>query len=144
MGVISSWVVDPIVASLGNDSDVKETLGPLMVLRVLRLFRLARAVRLLVQFKTLWMLVRGLISSAGTIMYTFILLFLMLYIFACLSVELIFKSEQKKHHADFKQLVDEYWCDLPTSMLTFVQFVNLDSAAGIYAPMIKRDPILLI
>jgi hypothetical protein len=59
MGVLSSWVVDPIVASLGNDSDVKETLGPLMVLRVLRLFRLARAVRLLVQFKTLWMLVRG-------------------------------------------------------------------------------------
>ena len=44
-----------------------DDLGPIMVLRVLRLLKLARAVRLFSQFKVMWMLVRGLLSSPKVI-----------------------------------------------------------------------------
>ena len=38
----------------------------LMLVRMFRLARLARAVRLLVTFQTLWMLVQGLVRSTYT------------------------------------------------------------------------------
>merc|ERR1719375_902636 len=143
MGVITSWIINPIMslASNGEDSAVKETMAPLMVLRVLRLFRLARAVRLLVQFKTLWMLVRGLLSSAGTIFYTFSLITLILYIFACLGIELISKNPLRETDKTFDELAEEFFPNLWTTMLTLVAFVNLDSVGAIYAPMIRRDPL---
>merc|ERR1711904_630386 len=83
----------------------KEQLGPFMVLRVLRLLRLARAVRLFSQFKPLWMLVRGLLSSAGTMCYTFILMLLILYLFANLAIEVITKDTAlREENEDFDDL----------------------------------------
>merc|ERR1719464_1208118 len=45
-----------------------DSLGPVMVLRMGRLLRLARTVRMLVKIQVLWMLVRGLLMSAGTML----------------------------------------------------------------------------
>merc|ERR1719414_2258471 len=56
-----------------------DELEVLMVLRTVRMLRLARTVRLLVKFRVLWMLVRGLLSSAGTMVYTLILLLVLIY-----------------------------------------------------------------
>merc|ERR1719333_892923 len=98
MGAISSWIVEPILMSLTDGGNVSNELAPLMVLRVMRLLRLARSVRLLVQFKTLWMLVRGLLTSATTMFYTFMLMILILYVFACLGVEIITKNEELQTH----------------------------------------------
>merc|ERR1719361_2527723 len=78
-GVVTSWVLQPLM-----DDQGVERLGPLMVMRLLRLARLARTLRLLIQFQDLWALVRGLMSSMGTMIYTVLLLTLMLYLFACL------------------------------------------------------------
>ncbi|CAD7955155.1 unnamed protein product [Amoebophrya sp. A120] len=139
VGVLSTWVLPSIF------SETPEELGPLLVLRVLRLLRLARAVRLLVAFKTLWMLVRGLLSSAGTMCYTFVLIFLILYVSGVLAVELITKN--KSQYADDAQLaaiVDNHFNGLFDTMLTLVQFVTLDSIGGIYVPMIRREPGLAI
>eukprot|EP00931_Biecheleriopsis_adriatica_P055066 TRINITY_DN32480_c0_g1_i1.p1 TRINITY_DN32480_c0_g1~~TRINITY_DN32480_c0_g1_i1.p1 ORF type:complete len:544 (+),score=108.35 TRINITY_DN32480_c0_g1_i1:59-1690(+) len=149
MGILTSWVVDPIVeilllTSSNSIANPKEIFAPLMVLRVLRLFRLVRAVRLLVQFKTLWMLVRGLLSSSSTILYTFLLVLLMLYITACLAVELITKPHRDTEDEVMAKLIDEYWSDIPKIMLTLVQFVTFDSIGSIYGPMVSRDPLLLI
>jgi len=89
MGILSVYVVGPIVSyvqSKHGDNSVQDSMAGLLVLRMLRLFRLARVVRLLVIFKTLWVLIRGLIGSAGTISYTFCLIFLILYIFSCMII----------------------------------------------------------
>jgi Ca2+-binding EF-hand superfamily protein len=115
-----------------------------MVLRVLRLLRLARAVRLFSQFKALWMLVRGLLSSAGTISYTFLLLALILYLFANMAIELITKDEElRSQDAEFDQIVQDYFPDLFTTIMTLTQFVNLDSIGQIYRRIIPHKKVEL-
>lgn len=135
-----------IIAPIGIQSD---KLAPLLVLRVMRLLRLARAVRLLVQFKTLWMLVRGLLSSALTVSYTCVLVFIIIYVFGCLSIELITKHPMNNpEHASFDEVFAEianmHFVSLQTSMLTLLQFMFMDSASGIYFPLITRDPQLCV
>eukprot|EP00929_Paragymnodinium_shiwhaense_P048072 TRINITY_DN24361_c0_g1_i2.p1 TRINITY_DN24361_c0_g1~~TRINITY_DN24361_c0_g1_i2.p1 ORF type:complete len:412 (-),score=73.39 TRINITY_DN24361_c0_g1_i2:175-1410(-) len=151
VGVLSSWVLEPIMelveaASPGavGDSDNNKGVKALMVLRVLRLFRLARTVRLLVQFKTLWMLVRGLLSSANTILYTFVLIVIMLYIAACLTAEMVTKPYKDSPDEVMAQLVQDHFPDILPAMLTYVQFVTVDSVGAIYVPMIARDPALML
>lgn len=53
-----------------------------LVFRVLRLARLAKMVRFLMDFRELWMLLQGLMTSASMIFYTLLLLVVILYIFA--------------------------------------------------------------
>jgi len=120
-----------------------------LVLRTARLARLARTVRLLVRFKALWMLVRGLFSSAGTMLYTLLLLVIILYIFSCVGIELITKSklndpEHELFDLEYHRIADIYFPDLFVTMLTLVQFVCLDSIGAIYRTLIKSDPIYLI
>lgn len=137
LGVVTSYIIEPIMASSGNADGAD--LGPIMVLRVFRLLRLARALRLLVAFRTLWMLVRGLLMSGGTMTYTFALIFLILYIFACMGVE-VFTKDYAVRDADpaYNEIVEMHFADIPTTMLTLVQFVTLDSVGAIYKPMIER------
>lgn len=135
IGVISTYIVEPIMAEQGSNAD----LGPIMVLRVFRLLRLARALRLLVAFRTLWMLVRGLLMSGVTMTYTFALIFLILYIFACMGVE-VFTKDYAVRESDsaYDGIIREHFTDIPTTMLTLIQFVTLDSVGAIYKPMIER------
>ena len=74
-----------------------------------------------------------------TPIYPSIILVLMLYISACFGVELITKNSRNLENDEFKVLVDMYWCDIPTCMLTLMPFVTLDSDASIHIPMIKQD-----
>merc|ERR1719399_135750 len=67
---------------------------------------------------------------------------MMLYVFACVGVEIITKNDANED-IEFKMLVDTFWCDIPTSMLTLVSFVNLDSISSMYVPMIKKDITLV-
>eukprot|EP00930_Biecheleria_cincta_P028971 TRINITY_DN20164_c0_g1_i1.p1 TRINITY_DN20164_c0_g1~~TRINITY_DN20164_c0_g1_i1.p1 ORF type:complete len:564 (-),score=86.41 TRINITY_DN20164_c0_g1_i1:21-1481(-) len=146
--VLTSWVMAPIVAivrlAVGQADDPSGALEFLMVLKILRLFRLARAVRLLVQFKTLWMLVRGLLCSASTIFFTCVLMVLALYIFACLCVELISRPYQNGDDAEMSALVRKYFPNLEVSMLTLLRFVFFDNTFEIYEPMLMRNPWLAI
>merc|ERR1719454_2358265 len=94
-------------STTGSSSD---DLGPIMVLRVLRLLKLARAVRLFSQFKVMWMLVRGLLSSLQTMCYTFILLFLIIYLFANLAIEMITKDARlRAAEPEYDELVMTYF-----------------------------------
>jgi hypothetical protein len=115
-----------------------------MVLRILRLARLARALRLLVQFKELWMLVRGLLSSARTMVYTAIIIFIILYVFACLGMELITTDENLRQDPDVDSYVEQYFPTIQVSMLTLLQFVVADGVADIYTPVIMKNPLLLL
>ena len=86
-GIIANYIAPSVLAFYGDEETGRQATGILLVLRTFRLARLARTVRLLAQFKVLWMLVRGLLSSATTMAYIFILFFLILYVFACMGLE---------------------------------------------------------
>ena len=62
--LIASSTLDLILRPVQLES---ELLDQVMVVRMLRLARLARAVRLMVQFQTLWQLVQGLMHSLTTL-----------------------------------------------------------------------------
>jgi Ca2+-binding EF-hand superfamily protein len=115
-----------------------------MVLRILRLLRLARAVRLFPQFKALWMLVRGFLASAGTMFYTFVLMLLILYLFANLAIEVITKDTAlREAEPEFDRLVTQFFPNLFRTMLTLLQFATLDSIGPIYGAMIPYKPLTL-
>eukprot|EP00746_Dinoflagellata_sp_MGD_P143925 gnl/MRDRNA2_/MRDRNA2_76683_c0_seq1.p1 gnl/MRDRNA2_/MRDRNA2_76683_c0~~gnl/MRDRNA2_/MRDRNA2_76683_c0_seq1.p1 ORF type:complete len:539 (+),score=72.59 gnl/MRDRNA2_/MRDRNA2_76683_c0_seq1:133-1749(+) len=143
LSAISSWIVGPVIAAQ-EDGASMEALAPLLVLRVMRLLRLARSVRLLVQFKTLWMLVRGLLSSAGTMLYTFALMMLILYVFACLGVELITKDSVLRNDEEAGPIVEQYFSGVVVTMVTLIQFVTMDSIGAIYSPIVFKVPFLIM
>lgn len=142
IGISGSWIF-PLLSLIMSSSSGSEIASVPMVLRVFRLARLARALRLFAQFRTLWMLVHGLISSVSTIINVFLVLFLTIYVFSCISMEMITNSELANNGGEFEDLVQKYWRNLPVSMLTLIQCVSFDSIGGIYAPMIQDDPKLI-
>eukprot|EP00913_Durusdinium_trenchii_P028536 g26764.t1 len=60
-----------------------------IAVRILRLARLARAVRLMVQFRVLWQLVQGLLHSVSTLLWTFLMVMILVYGFAIVGIETI-------------------------------------------------------
>jgi len=145
-----NWVkFDALLVGIGIfDSFLAEVLiggdvGVLMVVRMMRLGRLARTLRLLVKFQVLWMLVRGLFSSAGTLLYTFILLSIILYIFSAMGIELITNNKLAQTDEEFAAIAARNFGSLPDTMLTLIQFVCMDSIGAIYRPLIQKDWVLL-
>jgi voltage-gated sodium channel len=134
VGVIGSWLV-PLVIFVAGDA-IKELVPTPMFLRIFRLARVARALRLFVQFRELWMLVSGLFQCLPTVMNVFIVLLLAIFVFACLGVEII-TNNSSSHGGQFQHLVHEHWNSLPAIMLTLVQFVTLDGVGVIYVPMVR-------
>lgn len=137
MGIVTSWFLTPMLGTLDG-------LGPLMVLRMVRLLRLARMVRLLNQFKELWTLVQGFMGSLSTMTYTSIILFMVIYGFGCLGMELIRNNKAYGQDALFTEITDTYFCNLPRIMLTLAQFIAMDSVAAIYTPLIIQDAYLAL
>eukprot|EP00928_Gymnodinium_smaydae_P039716 TRINITY_DN27064_c0_g1_i1.p1 TRINITY_DN27064_c0_g1~~TRINITY_DN27064_c0_g1_i1.p1 ORF type:complete len:715 (+),score=131.71 TRINITY_DN27064_c0_g1_i1:93-2237(+) len=138
IGIVSQWILGPIALS----SD----LSPVMVLRMARLLRLARAAKLLIKFQELYMLIRGFMSSANLMLYTLLLLFLILYVFSAVGVELITNHKLARGpeaDADFADLVNEFFPSLWATMLTLMQFVTQDSIHAIYVPLVRKDWTLL-
>lgn len=137
LGILDSWVLKAFQVEL----------GPLLVLRALRLSRLARMFRLLVKFQTLWMLVRGLLNSAEMMLHTLFLLTFILYIFSAMGIELITHhslAEGPDPDPEFSDIVGTYFADLPSTMVTLMQFTSLDSIAAIYRPLVMKDFKLII
>lgn len=131
-GVFTAWFMAPI---LGQSS--------FMVLRLGRLFRLARVVRLLVQFRELWMLVRGLLNCMRTILYTVLTISGVLFVLTCIAVELITKHPLANTDPDFQQVVQDHFDSFPKIVLTLIRFVTVDNAVFVYEPLVQRDPLLL-
>lgn len=140
MGITTQWILQPILGEIDG-------IAPLMVLRMARLVRLARAVRLLVKFKELWMLVQGMVNSGATVFYTLVILVVVLYIFSSVAMELITNSTLNtgpNADPEFSELVAMHFASLPLSMVTLMQFATLDSISLIYVPLIKKDWTLAI
>merc|ERR1740129_1806291 len=139
LGVLTTWLVP--LCMTGSDAS---SLGTLTVLRTMRLLRLARAVRMLYKFKELWILVSGFMASGSTMFYTMVLVTVILYCFSCLGIELITNNPIRSEDGGFDAIADQYFSSLPVTMLSLVQFLSMDSVAGMYTPLIRADGKLVI
>lgn len=147
-GVLEQWVMKVVFKLMDGGLD-SSNLEILMVLRIMRLFRLARTVRLVIKFREMWILVRGILDSGGMMVYTFLLLVVMLFVFGCAGREIVGKgslSNSAEVEPHIQELLERYFSSVPITMLTLVQFVCLDSIGAIYEPLIKADsnPLLAL
>lgn len=111
--------------------------------RLMRLFRLVRALKWLVQYREMAILVNGVLSSVGTMFYTLIMLGVMLFIFACTGQQLVGEiASDADIDAALAELVSEHFGTVMRSMLTLLQFVCMDGLADIYKPVIMYKPWL--
>jgi len=113
---------------------------PIVIARVARVSRVARSMRLLIMYEELWLMVQGLLASIKTMMACWILLTLLLYLFALIAVDLvavpILASNAPEEIID---IIQNHFATVPATMLTLVQFICLDSIGSIYRPLIMYD-----
>ncbi|CAL1126428.1 unnamed protein product, partial [Cladocopium goreaui] len=122
----------------------QESVKILMLVRMLRLARLARAVRLMVQFKTLWQLVQGLFHSLGTLLWTFLLISILMYVGAIVGMELIRLDEDLPLDHPYNKASSNNFSDFIDALMTLLQIFSLDSIGAIYKPIIKHRFFLLV
>jgi len=99
---------------------------------------LARAARLMIQFRVLWQLVNGLIGSILTVIWTCVIIFALIYIFAILGMEIMAPEEDAPE--DYQEAVALFHSGLGSCMLTLLQLVTTDSIAAMYRPIAMHKP----
>eukprot|EP00434_Breviolum_minutum_P025608 symbB.v1.2.022626.t1/scaffold2014.1/size92328/5 len=134
VGKIIPW----ILGAAGEGGVVDQ----IMVVRMLRILRFVRALRVVKQFGTVWKLIRGLLTSFDVMASAFVLVILMLYIFACLGMELIGGDQDLKDNPATARFAREDFRTVSHAIMTLFQFVTLDSTAAIYIPLINAKPEL--
>jgi len=130
-------VTDPSRSPVPDSS-----LSHVFIIRVLRLARLAKVVRLLIEFRTLWFLVEGLVNSMRSLIYIFVVLGIILYMFAVGALMLIQRDETLGEQ--FNLIVSKHFSTLPMALLTLSQGITLDSFASIYSPLITDRPFIAL
>ncbi|CAE8615884.1 unnamed protein product [Polarella glacialis] len=140
LGVLITWILDPIF----EGKNAASAFGLLMILRMLRLLRLAKIARLFKRFREFWVFMRQCGHVAGTMIYVFLILFVVLYIFSCLAVELITKHKLNDEDEEFREHVQKYFRSLPIIMLTLLRFACLDNTSEVYTLLVEKDGWLVI
>lgn len=134
-GILPMWVLGP----LGIKSN---EMRMVQILRVLRLVKLVRMVRTVPMFRIFWKLIRGLLDSGRTLMWTYCMISAVLFIFAIFGVHLIGKSEAYEGDPDAQAVADEFFGDVPKTFVTLFQVMTLDSWTGISRPLMKHSDIV--
>jgi len=127
---------------LAEDNLILTLLGNMMVVRMFRLVRLARLVKLMVKFRVLFLLIQGLIESLYTIIWTFVVVAILLYIFACLGMELLRPDDNMPE--DYNESVRNNFGNLQNAFLTLLMGLTLDSLGSIYRPIIIAKPFMFL
>jgi len=135
-GILYAWILEPL-------SEDVQRLNLLIVLRLVRLLRLARIFRLLAQFRELYTLVRAVANCFSTICYTLAFLFMSLYVFSCVGLEII-SNHELASTPEFKAHVDSHFKNLPMTMFTLIRFVCLDDMSEAYVSLVAQDWTLAI
>lgn len=146
-GVISSWVIEPIVLNTLDGDGSEQLLGILsqvVILRILRVLRLVRALRFFEQFHEMWKLANGIMRSFRTVLSALFLMVLTVYVFACIGIELLTKNAVLMQDPATAALIQFHFPSLQVAMLTLVQFSNSDSIASVYLPLVRKSPYLLL
>jgi len=142
LGVSISWIIFPLSDIMGGNSrnSSLSSVKRVLLLRFARLVRLIRALRFMQLMKSLWRLTAGMMHAWNTIISMALMLTMAIYVFSCLGAELISKDDDLRR--DQPEIVQEHFGSIPGIMLTLVQFVNVDSCASIYRPLITQRPVL--
>eukprot|EP00434_Breviolum_minutum_P032554 symbB.v1.2.028792.t1/scaffold3000.1/size65615/2 len=137
-GVIAVWVVQPLV-----QHDATDFLKVLRTVRMLRLLRIVLFFQHFKPFQDIFQLVRGLLSSGGTLFSALGLIAFTLYVFAIIAIDLI-------GHQDFTGASDEvleaqglFQGIFPT-MLTLIRFMHADDAQPILDLLTQKLPSIWI
>jgi len=128
----------------GHSKSISSFFFRLMVVRMFRTLRLLRALRLIKQFRTMWRMVYGLLTSFQTLLSALSLIGMALFVFGCLGVDLVTLDNESFATADLQDIVNTYFSSLPTTILFLVQFVTMDSIAAVYMPLVKAKPLLAL
>jgi voltage-gated sodium channel len=140
-GVLYLWCYTHVASNTQDGGQDGSVVEQVLVFRLLRLMRLLRAFRLVPQLQIAWRLVWGMLTSMWTMASTLALLALMLYLFACVGVEVITKDPALwEAHPD---LLHEKFISLEKTIATLFQFVAMDSVSDVYTPLIEAKPSLL-
>jgi len=87
------------------------------------------------QFRTLVLLVKGLMASVGMLFYTCLIMLALSYVFAVLGLEII-RPDYENLSDEFNEVAKYHFGSLFRAMMTLFQGLTLDSIAGIYWPLI--------
>ncbi|CAK0896538.1 unnamed protein product [Prorocentrum cordatum] len=107
------------VSALGGDA-ASSVVDNVNMLKMIRLFRLARTVRVLVQFRTLWMLVQGLMYAVLPMLWTAMLMIVVVYVFAVIAMETILDDSTKG--SDYSEACRNF-DTIGDAMITLMQFI---------------------
>lgn len=136
-------VIVPIVGSAEQDAALSG-IEKILVVRGLRLLRLVRALRMISHFKVMWRLVYSLLTAGQTMLSATALIMLSLFIFGCVSIEMIHSEPDLLKTEETATIVREHFGSLQRAIITLIQFVTLDSIAAIYYPLVQAKPYLLV
>jgi voltage-gated sodium channel len=142
IGTSYAWIIDPILQATGN-ADGAQVIQVVVIFRLARLMRLVRSLRRIPLFNLAWRMAVGLIKCSNTVLSTVALLILLLYTFACIGMEVLTKGTFVQT-IEGRKVVEEYFSNIPLTMLTLVQFVTMDSISSIYTPLILDNQWLCL
>lgn len=118
----------------------------LSVLRACRLLRLVRVIRGVGYLREVWLLLRGLSESMGTLLWTCVVIFGITYIFAVFGLVMICPSlkskwEDAKDINEVHQLTElmAVMGGIDTLMMTLIQVLTLDSWNGLLRQLVKYE-----
>ncbi|KAF4720604.1 hypothetical protein FOZ62_017283, partial [Perkinsus olseni] len=130
-GICVSWILTP----LNLESD---WIRQLQVLRAIRLVRIARAVRLIPEFREMWMMVRGLLESSLTLFWTYVVIAAVCFVFGMACTLFIGRWQGNEGNSEVQSLFG----DVPLSMFTLLQIMTLDSWTAVVRPLMARQPMI--
>eukprot|EP00933_Yihiella_yeosuensis_P081106 TRINITY_DN94648_c0_g1_i1.p1 TRINITY_DN94648_c0_g1~~TRINITY_DN94648_c0_g1_i1.p1 ORF type:complete len:357 (-),score=61.72 TRINITY_DN94648_c0_g1_i1:130-1119(-) len=94
------------------------------------------------QFQTLWALVQGLLYCVPILAWTFLLVMILIYLFAVMGMEFIQVDPDLPQDHPYNVAVQENFSDLGDAIMILLQCFSLDSIAGVYRPLVKHRVIL--
>merc|ERR1711920_315701 len=90
-------------------------LDKLNLVRMLRFARLARIIRLPLYFRTLWLLISGLLHSLKTIIWTLTVITILIYVYGLIGVELL--RQDPGAGQTYNDIVGRHFKDIPSAFL---------------------------
>lgn len=126
--VFTVWILVPMGASVG-------TMRKVSMFRALRMVRIARLVKNRPEMKEMWRLLKGLVDSTGTLLWTMFMIGILLYFFGILATSLIARQDSFAEN----ERVQELFGNVFESMLTLFQFMTLDSWSSIVRDLMKNQ-----
>lgn len=128
-GILPLWILQPI----GVDSTI---MRPLQLMRVLRIVRLIRMVRTISVLRILWELIEGVTETRMTLLWIWVTMGAVMFMMSVLCVNFITRSDSFLEDP----VAEEFFGDVPLSMVTLFQIVTLDSWHAIARPLMKKSP----